>query len=142
VKRHFLSKRETKEFKTLLDSFGISVESKTLEIEENDHSVIYDGSVPILVKFQEKWLPTLKIMNARNFPKVVIDQGAYEGIKNGANLYSAGVKSVVGTLRKGLTCIIEDPAGRQVGSASVESDETDIISKKRGSYLKVYELYK
>ena len=142
VKRHFLSKRETKEYKELLDSFGISVESKTLEIEENDHSIIFDGPVPILVKFQEKWLPTLKIMKSKNFPKVVIDQGAYEGIKNGANLYAAGVKNVVGILRKGQTCIIEDAAGRQVGSASVESEGADILKKVRGSYLKVYELYK
>ena len=52
MKRHFLSKRETKEFKSLLDGFGIVVESKTLEIEENDHSTVYDGTVPILVKYQ------------------------------------------------------------------------------------------
>jgi predicted RNA-binding protein (TIGR00451 family) len=142
VKRHFLSKRETKEFKVLLDSFGISVESKTLEIEENDRSTIYDGATPILVKYQDKWLPTMKIMKFKDFPRVVIDQGAYNGIKNGANLYSAGIKNVVGNLKRGSTCIIEDVTGRQIGSASVESDETEIRSKKKGSYLKVYELYR
>ncbi|MCL4334381.1 MAG: DUF1947 domain-containing protein [Candidatus Thermoplasmatota archaeon] len=142
MKRHFLSKRETKEFKEILDNFGIAIESKTLEIEENDHAVIFDSSIPILVRVQGRWLPTLKIMKSQNFPKVVIDQGAYNGIKNGANLYSAGIKSVVGTLRKGMTCIIEDADGRQVGSATVESEEADIISRKKGSYLKVYELYK
>ena len=142
VKRHFLSKRETKEFKILLDSFGISVESKTLEIEENDRSIIYDGATPILVKYQDKWLPTMKIMKFKDFPSVVIDQGAYNGIKNGANLYSAGIKSIAGNLKKGSTCIIEDINGRQIGSASVESDEAEIQSKKKGSYLKVYELYR
>ena len=50
MKRHFLSKRETKEFKSLLDGFGIVVESKTLEIEENDHSVVYDLSFPFITK--------------------------------------------------------------------------------------------
>ncbi len=142
MKRHFLSKRETKEYKDILDSFGIMVESKTLEIEENDHSTIYDGTVPILVKYQEKWLPTLKIMISKDFPRVVIDDGAYNGIKNGANLYSAGIRSVSGNLRKGSTCIIEDIQGRKVGSASVDSEEADILGRKRGAYLKVYELYK
>lgn len=141
MKRHFLSKRETKEYKGLLDSFGILVESKTLEIEENDHVMIYDGSTPILVKYQDKWLPTLKIMKSKDFPRVVIDQGAYNGIKNGANLYSAGIKNIFGTLRKGSTCILEDMTGRQIGSATVESEEVDIQSKKKGSYLRVYELY-
>ncbi|MEM0136074.1 MAG: DUF1947 domain-containing protein, partial [Thermoplasmatales archaeon] len=108
MKRHFLSKRETKEYKTLLDSFGISVESKSLEIEENDFSIVYDGVTPILVKYQDRWFPTLKIMKSRDFPRVVIDQGAYEGIKNGANLYSAGIKEVIGEIKKGSTCIIED----------------------------------
>jgi Predicted RNA-binding protein (contains PUA domain) len=142
VKRHFLSKRETKEFKSLLDGFGIVVESKTLEIEENDHSVVYDGTVPILLKYQDKWLPTLKIMRSKDFPRVIIDQGAYNGIRNGANLYSAGIKNIVGNLKKGSTCIIENLEGRQIGSASVDSEEADIQSRKKGAYLKVYELYR
>ncbi len=142
MKRHFLSKRETKEYKDVLDSFGITIESKTLEIEENDHSIIFDGTVPILLKYQEKWLPTLKIMISKGFPSVVIDDGAYNGIKNGANLYSAGISSVSGNLKKGSTCIIEDLQGRKVGSASVDSDESEIRDRKKGAYLKVYELYK
>ncbi|MCL6002705.1 MAG: DUF1947 domain-containing protein [Candidatus Thermoplasmatota archaeon] len=142
MKRHFLSKRETKEYKQLLDAFGIIIESRTLEIEENDHVIIYDGSIPILVKYQDRWLPTLNIMKYKDFPRVVIDQGAYDGIRNGANLYSAGVKDVIGTLRKGSTCIIEDLSGKEVGSATIESDEDEIRNKKKGSYLRVYELYK
>lgn len=142
MKRHFLSKRETREYKVLLDNFGISIESKSLELEENDHSIIFDGNVPILLKYQDKWLPTLKVMKSKNFPRVVIDQGAYQGIRNGANLYSAGIKDIIGTLKRGSTCIIEDLAGRQVGSASIESDEADIQSRKKGAYLKVYELYR
>ncbi len=142
MKRHFLSKRETRDYKELLDSFGITIESKTLEIEENDHSVIFDGAVPILVRYQERWLPTLHIMKARGFPVVVIDEGAYNGIRNGANLFAAGIREVKGKLSKGSTCIIEDLNGRQVGSASVESDESEIIGKKKGAFLKVYELYR
>lgn len=142
VKRHFLSKRETKEYKDILDSFGILVESKTLEIEENDYSIIFDGPTSILVRFQDRWLPTLKIMKSKGFPKVVIDRGAYDGIKNGANLYAAGIRNVVGNLKTGSTCMIEDPDGRLVGSASVESQESEILEKKRGAYLKVYELYR
>lgn len=142
MKKHFLSKRETKEFKSILDRFGISIESKTLEIEENDHSVIYDGNAPILVKYQDDWLPTLKIMKINDFPRVVIDEGAYNGIKNGANLYAAGVKNIIGNLKNGSTCIIEDLGGRQVGSASIESDVADIDARKKGAYLIVYELYR
>lgn len=142
MKRHFLSKRESREYKELLDSFGISVESKNLEIEENDHSIIYDGPVPILVKYGDKWLPTLRIMMSKDFPRVVIDEGAYAGIRNGANLYAAGIKNVVGDLKKGSTCIIETLGGKKVGSATVESDESDIMEKKRGAFLKVYELYR
>ncbi|EQB65282.1 MAG: hypothetical protein AMDU3_IPLC00003G0134 [Thermoplasmatales archaeon I-plasma] len=142
MKRHFLSKRESREYKELLDSFGISVESKSLEIEENDHYVIYDGPVPILVKYEEKWLPTLRIMMSREFPRVVIDEGAYAGIKNGANLYAAGIKSIVGDIKKGSTCIIETMGGKKVGSATVESNETDIKEKKKGAFLRVYELYR
>jgi predicted RNA-binding protein (TIGR00451 family) len=142
MKRHFLSKRETKEFQALLETFGISVQSNNLEIEENDHSVIYDGNSSILVKVQGRWLPTLKIMMSKDFPRITIDQGAYEGIKNGANLYSAGIKKITGTLKKGSTCIIEDMAGRQIGSATVESEREEIEGRKKGSYLKVYELYR
>ena len=142
MKRHFLSKRESREYKELLDSFGISVESKSLEIEENDHYVIYDGSVPILIKYEEKWLPTLRIMMSREFPRVVIDEGAYAGIKNGANLYAAGIKNIVGDIKRGSTCIIETMGGKKVGSATVESNETDIKEKKKGAFLRVYELYR
>ncbi|MGC8561916.1 MAG: DUF1947 domain-containing protein [Thermoplasmata archaeon] len=142
MKRHFLSKRESKEYRELLDGFGISTESKSLEIEENDHSVIYDGSVPILIKYEEKWLPTLRIMVSKDFPRVIIDDGAYAGIKNGANLYAAGIKSIVGIIRKGSTCIIENLDGKKVGSATVESEEADIREKKKGAFLRVYELYR
>lgn len=141
MKKHFLSKRETREFQSLLEKYDIVVESKTLEIEENDHSIIYDGTMPILVNIQGGWKPTLKIMLAKDFPMVVIDNGAYNGIKNGAKLFSAGIKDFVGTLKSGSTCIIETQEGRAVGSAAIGLDALGIMEKRKGSYLMVYELY-
>ncbi|MEM0167050.1 MAG: DUF1947 domain-containing protein [Thermoplasmatales archaeon] len=140
MKRHFLSKRETREFQELIERFGVTTNSKSLEIEENDHSIIYDNGKPILIKFEGTWLPTMSLMVSNNFPRVTVDEGALRGIRNGANLYSAGIKEIKGNIVKGSTCVIEDPNEIPVGSAIVSSEVSDIISRKKGSYLKVYEL--
>jgi|GEM_PF-1126668 predicted ribosome-associated RNA-binding protein Tma20 len=141
MKRHFLSNREIREFKSLLDKFGIVTESKKLIIEENDHSIIYDEKIPILIKYNDSWLPSLKIMLLQGFPAVTIDDGAQAKIRNGAKLYSAGIQNITGQIKKGLTCVIRDLRDRNIGSALVESDPSDIIEKKKGAYLIVYELY-
>lgn len=141
MKRHFLSNREVREFREMLDYFGIKTESKTLVIEENDRTVIFDEKVPILIKYRDKWLPSLRIMTLKNFPAVLIDDGAYAKIRNGARLYSAGLQKITGEIKKGFTCIVKDSRGSSIGSALVESDERDIIEKRKGSYLTVYELY-
>ncbi|MEM0127659.1 MAG: DUF1947 domain-containing protein [Thermoplasmatales archaeon] len=140
MKRHFLSKRETRELQELIERFGVSTHSKSLEIEENDHAIIYDGGKPILVRFEDTWLPTMSLMISNNFPRVTVDEGALMGIKNGANLYSAGIKEIKGNMVKGSTCIVEAPNKVPIGSAIVASEVSDIISRKKGSYLKVYEL--
>ncbi|MGC8618349.1 MAG: DUF1947 domain-containing protein [Thermoplasmata archaeon] len=141
MKRHFVSKRETREFQTILQKFGISIQSKSIEIEENDHVVVYDGGKPILVKIGDAWLPTMSVMVANSFPRVRIDEGAHAGIKNGANLYAAGIRDIKGDLKKDSTCIIEDPSGRPIGSAVVVSEVSDIVERKKGSFLRVYELH-
>ncbi|MEM0141077.1 MAG: DUF1947 domain-containing protein [Thermoplasmatales archaeon] len=141
MKRHFLSKRETREFQMIIEKFGIRTESKSLEIEENDHAIIYDAGKPILVQFDKDWLPTMAVMLANDFPRVKVDEGAFQGIKNGANLYSAGIREIKGNLVKDSTCIIESPSGSPIGSAIVVSEISDIAAKKKGSFLRVYELH-
>jgi predicted ribosome-associated RNA-binding protein Tma20 len=141
MKRHFISKRETKEFQSIMEKFGISLKSKTIEIEENDQTVIYDEGKPILVKIADTWLPTLAVMLANSFPSVRIDDGAYDRIKKGANLYAAGIKEIRGTLIKNSTCIVEDSSGRPVGAALVVSEVEDVVGRKGGAHLRVYELH-
>ncbi len=141
MKRHFLSKRDSKEFLDLLQKYGIPSDSKTVEMEENDVDIIYIDKVPVLIKFQDKWLPTLRIMLSNNFPSIVIDDGAVQKIKNKAKLYAAGISSIEGQIKKGFPVVIKDLRGKNIGSALPESDENEIIEKKKGAYLIVYELY-
>lgn len=141
MKRHFLSKRDSKEFIDLLDKYGIPADAKTVELEENDINIIYLDKIPVLVKFQDKWLPTLRVMLANSFPSVVIDDGAVQRIKNGAKLYAVGISKINGQIKKGFPVILQDLRGKNIGSALPESDENEIVEKKKGAYLIVYELY-
>lgn len=141
MKRHFLSNREVREFRTILDSFGITTKSKSLEIEENDHTIVFDEKTPILVKFRDRWVPCLTVMAAKDFPSVFIDEGAQAKIKNGAKLFAAGVKKINGEMEKGYPCVIRTLEGRGIGSGIVESEVDEIKKKKKGAYLTVYELY-
>jgi PUA domain protein len=141
VKRHFLSKRDSKEFFEILNRFGIDADSRTVELEENDVNIIYIDKNPVLLKFEDTWLPTLKVMIAKNFPSVTIDDGALERIKNGAKLYSVGIKQIEGEIRTKFPVVIKDLRGKSIGSAIVESDENDIREKRKGSYLLIYELH-
>ncbi len=141
MKRHFLSKRDSKEFIDLLSKYGIPSDAKTVELEENDVDIIYIDKVPVLLKFQDKWLPTLRIMLSNNFPSVIIDDGAVQRIKNGAKLYAVGITRINGQIRKDYPVIIQDLRGKNIGSALTESDENEIMEKKKGAYLVVYEIY-
>ncbi len=139
MKRHFLSKRESGEFLDIMQKYGIQVDTKNLEIEENDVSIIYAEKKPILLKYQDQWLPTAKAMLDRGFPYVIVDDGAANSIKNGAKLYAVGITNISGNLEIEKTCIIADKNGKVLGSGLVKSDPKEIQDKKKGAYILVYE---
>lgn len=141
MKRHFLSKRDSAEFISIMHKFGIEINTKTVEMEENDISIIYADKHPILMKYNDEWLPTADAMLGRNFPYVVVDDGAAESIKKGAKLFAAGITKISGNLEVGKTCIVADKNGKVIGSGFIMSNHKDIEEKKKGAHIIVYERF-
>ncbi len=139
MKRHFLSKRDSSEFINIMSKFGINVDVKTVELEENDVSLIFVEGIPTLLKYNDQWLPTAKAMLDRGFPYVVVDEGAARSIKKGAKLYAAGIVKTSGELKVDGACIIADVNGNIIGSGIVKSNPEDIKNKVKGAYIMVYE---
>lgn len=118
-------------------------ESETIQIAytEKFEIVIFD-SIAALFKVQGKdlYIPTLYAINMLYntkkllvVPAVVVDEGAVEPLKRGADVMIPGIKKILKTFEKGDIVAVMEPSEKYaivVGIALINS--TDIAPKVRG----------
>jgi len=118
--------------------------------EDDSYEIIFDGFIFGIISFNPrklKWKPGLKEEGAKllweKFGKslkkwVIIDRGAVEPVKNGANVLPVGVIEAEESIRRGDEVIVVSEDGEVVGVGIAKKDYNELINPQaRGTGVKM-----
>ncbi|CAB49169.1 phosphoadenosine phosphosulfate reductase domain-containing protein [Pyrococcus abyssi] len=118
--------------------------------EDDSYEIIFDGFIFGIISFDPrslKWRPGLKEEGARllweKFGKrmkkwVIIDRGAVEPVKNGANVLPVGIIEAEESIRRNDEVIVVSEDGEVVGVGIAKKDYEELINpSSRGTGIKM-----
>ena len=124
-----------KEAKQIVREFVVRFPVAKINLELTDHlqelvvgddSVIFADGIPVLIRRNELWIPSLKFQIVLDsLPKIIVDMGAIPHVTNGAQIMRPGIRLISGIFNKGDFVVIQDERFRKaiaVGIADLDSE--------------------
>lgn len=117
--------------------------------EDDAYEIIFDGFIfgnIIFDPIKLEWRPSLKIEGAKllweKFGKklkkwVIIDKGAVEPVKKGANVLPVGILEAEESIKRNEEVIVVSEDGEVVGVGIAKKDYAGLVSKERGTGIKM-----
>ncbi|AFK21792.1 putative 3'-phosphoadenosine 5'-phosphosulfate sulfotransferase [Pyrococcus sp. ST04] len=117
--------------------------------EDDAYEIIFDGFIFGLIIFDPirlEWRPALKVEGAKllwerygkNMKKwVIIDRGAVEPVKNGANVLPVGIIEAEESIRRNDEVIVVSEDGEVIGVGIAKKDYNGLVSRERGTGVKM-----
>ncbi len=133
-----------KEAKQIVREFVISFPVAREKLDATDHlqelvvgdgSVIFADGVPILIRRNDLWVPSLRFQIVLDsLPKIIVDMGAIPHVTNGAQIMRPGIRTISDTFNKGDFLVIQDERFKKaiaVGTADLDSETMQAMVKGR-----------
>ena len=125
---------KSKDFSKELENYNFEVSKKDV-IQLMDKKIILINKVPSFFYFENKLVPTLKLLLQKDLLKqVFIDQGAIKYIINGADVMRPGIVEFDSNIEKNDFVVIKDIQHKKplaVGLALFSSEELKTLSLGR-----------
>jgi PUA domain protein len=103
------------------------------ELVVDNDSVIFADGIPILIRRNDLWIPSLKFQIVLDsLPKIIVDMGAIPHVTNGAQIMRPGIKLISDAFSKGDFVVIQDERFRKaiaVGIADLDSETMQAMLK-------------
>jgi len=123
---------KSKDFSKELENYNFEVSKKDV-IQLMDKKIILINKVPSFFYFENKLVPTLKLLLQKDLLKqVFIDQGAIKYIINGADVMRPGIVEFDSNIEKNDFVVIKDIKHKKplaVGLALFSSEELNYFDK-------------
>ena len=130
---------KSKDFSKELENYNFEVSKKDV-IQLMDKKIILINKVPSFFYFENKLVPTLKLLLQKDLLKqVFIDQGAIKYIINGADVMRPGIVEFDSNIEKNDFVVIKDIQHKKplaVGLALFSSEEFKTLSNGNGRAVK------
>ncbi|RLF92043.1 hypothetical protein DRN82_00905 [Thermococci archaeon] len=117
--------------------------------EDDAYEIIFDGFIFGLIIFDPiklEWRPALKLEGAKllweKFGKkmrkwVIIDEGAVEPVKKGANVLPVGIIEAEESIKKNDEVVVVSESGEVIGVGIAKKDYKGLVSRERGTGVKM-----
>ena len=103
------------------------------ELLVDDNAIIFVDNVPLLIRRNGVWIPSLKFQVVLDsLPKVVVDMGAVPHVTNGAQIMRPGIRLILESFRKDDLVVIQDERFRKaiaIGAADLDSEGMKEMAK-------------
>jgi PUA domain protein len=138
--RHLKDKEAKQIVKEYLTRFPVAAVKLNLgshlqELLVSDGSVFFADDIPILVRRDTFWIPSLKFQVVLDsLPKIIVDMGAIPHVTNGAQIMRPGIRLISGSFSKGDLVVIQDEKFKKpiaVGAADLDSESMLSVAKGR-----------
>ena len=140
VMRHLKDKEAKQIVREFVIRFPIAREKLDVidhlqELVVGDGSVIFGDGVPILIRRNDLWVPSLRFQIVLDsLPKIIVDMGAIPHVTNGAQIMRPGIRTISDTFNKGDFLVIQDERFKKaiaVGTADLDSKTMQAMVKGR-----------
>jgi PUA domain protein len=140
MKQRTLGKKEIKDINDEIASvFGIEefFSKKNLVAIIDDKVIVSDGTINLFKK-EGKLLPSLKILEKKQFLKTItVDMGALKFLINGADVFRKGAVAIDDGIKKGdLICIIDQNNKKPIAVCEALSDSAEMKKQTEGKIAK------
>jgi len=131
VLRHLKDKEVKQVVREFVTSFPVATEkldavNHLQELIVGDGSVFFADGVPILIRRNNSWIPSLKFQTVLDsLPKIIVDMGAVPHVANGAQIMRPGIRLISDAFKKGDFVVIQDERFKKtiaVGVADLDSE--------------------
>jgi len=131
VLRHLKDKEAKQIIREFVIRFPVAREKLDLtdhlqELVVGDDSVFFADGIPILIRMNDLWIPSLKFQIVLDsLPKIIVDMGAIPHVTNGAQIMRPGIRLISEAFNKGDFVVIQDERFKKaiaVGIADLDSE--------------------
>ncbi len=137
MSKHILSKKDYKEFLTILENFNLDGSTmQNIEVESNKKNEIYYFSgKPVLYN----GIPTLYLINYLKVKNhtITVDDGAVPHITNGSNLFAPGITDTDDGINDGDMVFIKNKNGVFIAVGYAEEFFSKKITDKKGDAVRI-----
>jgi len=150
IKRHYLSKRDSKKFKeNLLRIYPKTFIEDVLKLGALEEAKVEDvkfyiiGGIPAFIIIEDKPIPTLQLLlklkdlKSYGLPIVVVDMGAVSRIIKGADVMVPGIMRLEGSFNvNDIVVVIDEKYGKPIAVCTALMSYDEIIASSKGKALK------
>ena len=130
----FLSNKEVKKLKDVLNKYGIK-EKRLILYDKAKHELILDeNKKPLLIKIDDKYVPTLLL--DVDLPKVIIDLPAVKFIANGADVMRPGIKELDLFDKDDVVVILDEKYNKKIAIGIALFDSENIKNMQKGKVIR------
>ncbi len=138
VLRHLKDKEAKQIIREFVNRFPLAREKLSLsdhlqELVVSDGSIIFADGIPILIRRNDLWIPSLRFQIVLDsLPKIIVDMGAIPHVTNGAQIMRPGIRLISDPFNKGDFVVIQDERFNKaiaLGTADLDSETIQAMVK-------------